>query len=333
MANKLAQKRERMFDLFSTNLNQVAASPGVNATADLTGIYLCPICLHSFTKDALKSDCLNPLTFEDVPPKKLGGRVFTLTCKKCNNSGGRGIDIHLINALKEMDFNSFSPNAGAPVKFRVEDGEVNGRVDIDASGRVILRSDTKSSNPKHSEKLENLVESKRHSIEGIPFEFVLTNQKADKRIAEVALLRVAYLMAFGTFGYGFIINDNLKDVRQQILNPDKEIISRLTPIQLKFPKEHNGMNMIKSPKNLRCFLVIFDLITPSRTYQFAIPLPAPFRSGLMIYDNIKEELAKGDTTITLDHIAEDDYLRDEELLTYTIGVWKSDILEEQESVE
>lgn len=333
MAKKLEEKREKMFDLFSRNLSLVSTAPGVQATTDLTGIYICPLCLRHFAKDALKANSPNQLTFEDVPPKALGGNIRALTCKECNNSGGQDVDIHIVNVLKGMDFTSFSPNSSKPVKFQIGDGEVNGKVDVDSEGKVIINIDPKSSNPKHTETLDNHIASKRHTIEGIPLTFNVRENKADERRAEIALLRIAYLTAFSVLGYGFIFDDNLRYIRYQILNPDKEVIPRLTPIQLRFPKEDYGVNMITSPKELRCFLVIFDLITPSRNYQFSIPLPAPFKSGLTIYDNIREELSKGNSSVTIDHIPEDDYLRDEELVTYSMSFWKYEILEEEKNNE
>jgi hypothetical protein len=331
MAKKSEEKRERMFDLFSNNLQLVCNAPGVTPTMDLTGIYICPLCMGQFTKDALKSDSPNPLTFEDVPPKSLGGRVRTLTCKECNNVGGQKVDIHVVNVLKNMDFSAFSPNSGAPVKFKTSEGEVNGRVDVNAEGTVVINVDTKSSHPKHAKELDEHVESKKHSIDGVPLSFAVTQKKADERTAEIALLRIAYLTAFSIFGYGFILDDNLRIIRHQILNPEKEIIPRLTPIQLRFPEEDYGLNFISSPSELRCFLVIFDLVTSSRSYQFAIPLPAPLKSGLAIYDNIREELAKGNKKCTFEHIPEGDYLRDGELVTHTLGLWKADMLEEEKN--
>ena len=204
MAKKLEEKRERMFDLFSRNLSLVSIAPGVHPTMNMAGVYICPLCLQSFTKDALKVDSPNQLTFEDIPPKKLGGNVLTLTCKNCNNSGGHDVDVHLVNILKGIDFTSFRPNSGNPVKFKIGDGEVNGRVDVNNTGTVVLNTDSKSSHPKHVKNLDNLIKSKQHSIEGIPLTFTVKVKKAEERKGEIALLRIAYLMAFSKFGYGFI---------------------------------------------------------------------------------------------------------------------------------
>jgi hypothetical protein len=51
--------------------------------------YVCPICLRAFGELALYSA---ELTFEDVPPKAIGGRPLVLTCSICNTDRGSVID-------------------------------------------------------------------------------------------------------------------------------------------------------------------------------------------------------------------------------------------------
>ncbi|MDD4438113.1 MAG: HNH endonuclease [Tissierellia bacterium] len=40
---------------------------------------------------------------EDAPPKSLGGKANTLTCKTCNSKCGHEIDFHLTERLLEID--------------------------------------------------------------------------------------------------------------------------------------------------------------------------------------------------------------------------------------
>jgi hypothetical protein len=142
------------------------------------------------------------------------------------------------------------------------------------------------------------------------------NVNINKKRSEIALLRIAYLLAFSKLGNGFLINGGLYKIREQLLNPDKEIIPRVFWIKYEFPKEIEGVNIITLPKELQCYLVVFYLTTPSITRQFAIALPGPSKSGLKVYDFINQRLCQGDGSSALDlsieHIPNIDYLRKKE---------------------
>ena len=50
----------------------------------------CPICLTSFTRDAVAQG--QNVTLEHAPPKTLGGSEMCLTCTTCNSSAGGKLD-------------------------------------------------------------------------------------------------------------------------------------------------------------------------------------------------------------------------------------------------
>lgn len=58
----------------------------------------CPLCLAEYNLANIAE-----LTREHIVPSKLGGRSQTLTCWKCNNTQGSGLDSHLINLMKSLD--------------------------------------------------------------------------------------------------------------------------------------------------------------------------------------------------------------------------------------
>jgi len=51
----------------------------------------CPLCLDVFGRDALETGAL---TLEHPIPRKTGGRLRTLSCKRCNNKHGSRLDSH-----------------------------------------------------------------------------------------------------------------------------------------------------------------------------------------------------------------------------------------------
>jgi len=83
MANE--RKKREWFDLGAESFARVR--PGLYDHPT----YPCPICLTTFTIEAL---ALKQLSAEHVPPASLGGREMLLTCRSCNNSSGTKLDAH-----------------------------------------------------------------------------------------------------------------------------------------------------------------------------------------------------------------------------------------------
>ena len=85
MSNSNRQKREKIFKLFSQNLEWVKDHPAISFIPDFSSGYICPLCFDVFFEKDLDKISTNPLTLEDIPPASLGGKPKTLTCKKCNS--------------------------------------------------------------------------------------------------------------------------------------------------------------------------------------------------------------------------------------------------------
>src|SRR4051812_13941051 len=95
--------KQSLFDLYSADL--------VEFFPDYPNRFLCPICRLLFTRKSLTDE--NGLTLEHCIPEALGGQVYTLTCKSCNNGSGSKLDVHLINKLLADDF--FDEMSSGPV--------------------------------------------------------------------------------------------------------------------------------------------------------------------------------------------------------------------------
>lgn len=303
-------KREQLFDLFSKNLNWVKELPEISFVPDFNDGYICPLCFNLFDKDDLNPKAKNPLTLEDVPPKSLGGKVMTLTCKDCNSKSGHKLDNHLLNRLLELDSFSFLPNSNSDVSFHLNDNIVNGKLNFDNDGKLEMHIQTDRSNPKMAKDFNrdmftpkevsndffNTFGEINKKVKTPPFT-INFKRKSDEKRAKVALLRIAYLIAFSNLGNAFIINSGLYKIREQIKNPDKDLIPDAFIINYEFPKKLEGINIITEPKSLRSLLIIFRLETKSKSRQFSVLLPGPTEPGIKIYDNFLNKIkgsSKGD---------------------------------------
>ncbi len=324
MAAKSRDIRRKIFDLFSKNLEIIKSHPEVKFDPDFQNGYICPLCFDPFFVSDLDYSSPNRLTLEDVPPKSLGGKPKLLTCKKCNSKSGHALDVHLLKKLEEIDAKEFLPNVAYRTSFRSENNKMNGTVEISKDGRLCYDLKPEWSNPEETKRfmeevfpgfaildskpqiMKNQNEAYKSNLYSIEFP-KLTN---DFR-AKVALLRVGYLLSFSLLGNAFLINGNLFKVREQISNPDKKILPRQFGINFEFPEILEGINLIKSPKELRCFLVVFYLKSKSKKRQFAIVLPGPSALGIKIYENLETALANFPNKIHLEikHIGNHDFVK------------------------
>ena len=140
---------------------------------------------------------------------------------------------------------------------------------------------------------------------------------------EVALLRIAYLLAYSFFEYGFLLNFNLRQIRQQIQSPQQKLLPHWGITTWDYSDETLGTNVVKEPKELRSFLVVFDLKTPNRTTRHGVLLPGPTQPGLNIYKWLSElpENQKN-SEIKAITIPNDDYLRNPKLAFESHGFWE-----------
>lgn len=173
--------------------------------------YICPICLR-IVRDAQE------LTREHVPPKSMGGRVICLTCKNCNNRAGHTIDAAM-NERRLMSQVMVSGTKGKQqIQLRADGLNVNASLVRQGSG-AHFNIDPRHNDP-HSVEQFNAAASTSGNLK---LEIYYRN-KFSERQAMVGYLRAAYLFLFAKYGYEWILHRSLDTVREQIKNPENELI-------------------------------------------------------------------------------------------------------------
>lgn len=284
--------RNKLFDNYSTNLQLVVEAMNgrikfLNEQGEFVlpkDIFICPICSNLFTKESLNRNSLTPITLEHVPPEKLGGKPLTLTCKDCNcKVGGAKLDSKLVWNFEIEPFMKGELNTTIEAYY-----EINTRTR--AKGRLTRIEKNKfgisfnpGTNPNLPEELDYLINNWEETK--IRFTF----QAPDKKMVLIALLKAAYLIMFSVFGYRYFFNPSAQIIRQQILEPHKELIPEFRiPLIDNLPADKKGIHFITSPQELRSFLVIFDITIADREKTLAVLMPGPNESDLMLYSKCKE---------------------------------------------
>lgn len=171
----------------------------------------CPICLSSFTKkDVIAGESV---TLEHVPPSAfkrefgINSMPLCLTCADCNNMAGRQADQAAVKALQELKAHIKIRGVSHAGTFSLQGGDVP-HIQIRSKPRV------------------SPVDYRNLQAEDLKFSVKVPNP----RYVDASWLKSAYLSVFallGRMGYRYAEGEAICRVREQIMNPDKEIIGRV----------------------------------------------------------------------------------------------------------
>lgn len=240
--------------------------------------YICPICLNSY--ESIEANENNPLTLEDAPQKALGGKKHTLTCKKCNNEAGSNVDHHLINRLKELDNQSFSPNTSALIETFINGKKLNASIDIDNEGKIKLKHSNKDNNPKILN--DEILKLNKGYVLDMNFRRK-TEIVPDK--LDIAVLKSAYIILFKHTGYHIILNESYDFIRHQILNPKERLLPKNFYFYSDVQVYKEGVYFV-CENDCEIILVSFITRTQNRITNFCVFLPLPNKEYLSVIEKI-----------------------------------------------
>jgi len=267
---KADSKREKLFQKFSDNLHLLVKNELVRKIElKYEKTYICPICLNQFCEDDLREKSKNRLSLEDAPPKSLKGSQIALTCKSCNNICGHQIDFHLTERMRELDFRERIEGATQQGKFKALDKAVLGGIRVLENKVTQAYHHEKANNPKE---LKEYLEIVSNNVGKDIVKFEPKPTKVNAKYLQIALLKSAYIMMFAKFGYSLILNHEYDRVREQLLNPEKDIYPIGCWFKGPFPKERYGIPFI-TEKKLESIFTLFGLHTDKVERTFAVVLP------------------------------------------------------------
>lgn len=228
-------------------------------TKNGAGRFLCPLCLEWFSD-------LDDLSLEHAPPKSLGGRHMAVTCRDCNSRSGHTVDAELRRAETLYEFGSRSMTK--PMSATARYGDVAQRSEIIFGPEGLSIAGVPKQN--HPDTAAAVTEALRAAANDKDWSMTLSLPTPDFRKAAIAWLRAAYLVAFATLGYRYVLHEELDPVREQIRDPDAEILSRYCLVTSSSPDERRIVS-VEEPHELASIAVLAG----NRT----ILLPTPTSPG------------------------------------------------------
>jgi hypothetical protein len=262
-----AQSRKgHLFNCYASNLSA--------CLGQYQNTFLCPLCLRLFPRDSLSA---GDITEEHIIPRSLGGRLTTLTCRECNSRAGSTLEAQLAHRLEREDFLAGLSDKPLRARVSIGDGEMGAQV-YRYPDRIEIHGVLDISHPELHATAVRALDSGR-----MPGEVSLRVHYRGLP-SWVAALRIGYLIMFSYFGYGYILHQNLQQVRRQISRPDQQSIGSRAVVRLEqAPPVPNGVGLLYAPKDLRCFFVALDLSTALDRY-LGVVLPGLDAESEQIYD-------------------------------------------------
>jgi hypothetical protein len=201
MANE--RKKREWFDLGAESFARVR--PGLYDHPT----YPCPICLTTFTIEALAQ---KQLSAEHVPPESLGGQELLLTCRSCNNSSGTKLDAHA--RIKEDVQLALAGTLERPHRVRAMLGDLVVNAELHTSGgKYSLQVPTKINKPGTSDTLQ--------SVARMGAQLTVEHERYADLGAKISWFRSGYLALVAVTGYELALDPAFEIVRKQILECDE----------------------------------------------------------------------------------------------------------------
>jgi hypothetical protein len=269
--SKGLERRKQFFDKFSNQLLLLQKNGILDMQFKYERPYLCPICLSEFTDTDIHNDSENFLTLEDAPPDSLSGSKIALTCKKCNSECGHQIDNHLTEILRAIDASYFYKGSKHFGTITHEGQKITVELTSQGDGTLTAYHRIKQNNPTLLDKF--IYGLKNKTIGPIlnlqPPKIIFSSKRVN-----YALVKANYIITFSKFGYIFLLNRKYDSIRQQLLNPDKEIYLWTPFIKDQFTNDKVGIYYVHN-NGAQSIFNIFSLKTDYSETLIGGLLPVP----------------------------------------------------------
>lgn len=286
---RIKDKRDYILVLYAKQIETIPFVSSDGVKFHMADAYICPLCLHAYAIGNTE------LTIEHVPPESVGGKPILITCKACNSNRGADIDVCLMNELEIVHNLNHLDTIPQKTRLAFNGIEINAHTTFSKTDGFKFMISPDNNNPIE---FEGFMTEAKNAKEGYEIKVVanITNRKRDYDLANIALLKSAYLMAFHELGYMYVLNANTNIIRDQIQNPKKNVIGNAFIIDSKNGVIENLSDGVYYAhlNNIGCVIVIMELkLRQSEIkHRKAIVLPHPKDSHGQIYSELSQRIGK-----------------------------------------
>ena len=254
------------FDLRSKSLLEISQEL-TRFKYELRGLFRCPTCLIDYPIDSTE------ITEEHIVPESSGGKTTTFLCKTCNSTFGHKQTRWLSDWIELSESNApFHLNPKKQKASLTADGRtINGTLGLSSDGNIEFFSDRRRSNPIDFD--AHWKDPKPHQISITTSMPVFNNENS----LRAGFLTAAYGLWFKSFGYSFALQSCMDIVREQIMNPEKDLMPWNYTIETSAREIINPcIGLIRFGADYFPFSLIYDhmVLLPSAKRQHPSSTPA-----------------------------------------------------------
>jgi len=199
-----------------------------------------------------------------APPKAVGGRLTTLACTECDNRIGAECDRQV--KYEKDAFDDFENKTIRKATFVSANG-TRIEVELNIDGSKKLMYNRPGMPVEQFRKIWKQISDEYAS--GAPFKFSIETEEHKRELNKwlTSQLYSAFLIMFYHFGYEYVLNPNVADIRQ-VLNGEKDAEKYKTAVRSVHEKTAQQpisspiVGIQTAPKDQQCFLIEFS--SPSK---------------------------------------------------------------------
>lgn len=259
---------------FNFEANRLAVAEG---RSEASGVR-CPICLVSFDWNDLAA---GRMTIEHPIPRKVGGRMVTITCRSCNNEQGSKLDKHVVEAAKSRDALASYGNVRSSVTIEGAKLEANLAWKPDPADTNVITVIPKASNPNQ---VRAAMDHLRSGAREVKLSISLGH---NPNKLSLGVLRAAYLGLFNHYGYAYVQAPSVEVIRRQITGKDApspylgKIVAEISTLPVTLRYGFLGLDLQPSVGN-PVYLVLVQLKKKlTTTYGVLLPHAGSWEDGLL----------------------------------------------------
>lgn len=299
-STKRALIRSSLTELFCEQTKAITFITSDGVDFHILDAFICPLCMN-----IINVEDKDKITLEDVPPESVGGKPILVTCADCNNTLGGRVDNYLYNELLVYHLLRHPENTSFKTTFVLNGIQIKGRMKLDLNSerpkvQCTIDANDRVNYPLFTKELETNWDGcnlQMHSD--------ITSTKRIDEYSNISVLKSAFLLAFSKLGYMYILQDNLDNVRAQILNRDKNILGNhyLIGRGIDLMPEVNDGVYYGLVEKTHCVIVIMTLKLKKKnatSHRVIVALPHPYDKDGSLYGQI----AKMDTAKMVSNLEE-----------------------------
>lgn len=272
-------------------------SESLQAVTGEVGYYACPLCLARFPLQEAEA-----LTRDHYPPQSIGGRDSdtVLVCEVCRERWAQ-TDAHIDRLKRRDEFDREYPGmlpivASMPNARTIKGLRHRAALLIDKDG-LEIHARPEANPPEANRRLTELLAGEPRNLNGIQLRIDKeARYRFDYRAVERSFLKAAYLAAFSTLGYPYILSTQVTPIREQMLRPDADIFAGHMVVLAPQPDGRDRVTSLAyfyDPPAATGLAVFFE---GYRMRQWCIVfLPVPALPGYPQYDMLQHAVFQAET--------------------------------------